>query len=182
MDKTIEASHRNEYHFMSNETSPKNIDLSCLRVDFLANAYHALNQISIWLNHEFLYVNPGETVEIRKKRMISRANIGVVPFCMVALLDKIPVATASIIECDMEIRSIYTPWLASVFTDKNYRNIGIGSLVCRTIVSELKKMNKYENVYLYTPDQEEFYRKMGWQTIERFNYKSKDIVIMKLLI
>ncbi|MBF0441193.1 MAG: GNAT family N-acetyltransferase [Oligoflexales bacterium] len=150
-----------------------------ISITYFADAPQVFNTVSEWLYHEFLYLNPGQTIEMRREEMARRLHRDRVPFCMVAMINSIPVATASIIENDLPEKPEYTPWLASVFTEPSWRNKGIGGKMVRAVTREVFKQGKYCELYLYTPDQEEFYRKLGWQRIETIEHSGNKVVIMK---
>ncbi|NIR46808.1 MAG: hypothetical protein GWN99_20570 [Gemmatimonadetes bacterium] len=37
-----------------------------------------------------------------------------------------------------------------------------------------------EHLYLYTPDQQHLYARLGWSVVERCQYRAQDVVIMEL--
>lgn len=85
--------------------------------------------------------------------------------------------SASIIEQDMDTRPELTPWLASVFVAPEYRNNGVGSSLVKHIMQTAKQAG-IEKLYLFTPDRETFYEKLGWQVLSREIYRGHSVTVM----
>jgi len=100
------------------------------------------------------------------------------PFTVVAFAGSRPVGCASCWEQDMHIRGDLSPWLAAVYVDPTFRNRGIGSRLCREVEARAGLL-AYEKLYLFTPDRENFYERMGWKTVERVVYRGQDVAIME---
>ena len=78
----------------------------------------------------------------------------------------------------MEIYQEYFPWLASVFVHPDYRGKGFAT----QLVNEVMKLTKeqgYPNMYLYTPDQQSLYAKLGWKIIHDLDYMGEEVSIME---
>lgn len=101
------------------------------------------------------------------------------PFAAVALSDSKPVGVACLVEHDMVTRKDLSPWLASVFVPPEHRGKGIGTALTRRIMDEAKALD-VGTLYLFTPDRETFYSRLGWTVLERTEYRREQIVIMKL--
>ena len=71
----------------------------------------------------------------------------------------------------------YGPWVALLYTEKNYRNKGFGRLLLEKIEWYAKELNLKE-IFLYTFTAESLYRRCGWKQLERVIYKGYDTVIM----
>ena len=88
-----------------------------------------------------------------------------------------PVGTASLIADDMSIRRELSPWLASVFVVPEYRGQGIASTLVRRVEAEATASG-FERFYLYTPDQQALYRRLGWQNEENVEYRREHVTVM----
>lgn len=69
-------------------------------------------------------------------------------------------------------------WIGDVIVAADQRGRGIGTLMMRAIVAHASHLGMAD-LYLYTPDQEDYYRKLGWQTIGRDPANGEDNVIMR---
>ncbi|MBN1937063.1 MAG: dihydroorotate dehydrogenase electron transfer subunit [Anaerolineae bacterium] len=86
---------------------------------------------------------------------------------------------ASLSATDMHTRLELSPWLVGVYVDAFDRGRGIGAALVRHVVEQAREMG-IETLWLFTPDQERFYQRMGWQAVERTRYRDEDVVIMKI--
>ena len=89
------------------------------------------------------------------------------------------IGVASLAEHDMHTRQDLSPWLVGVYVNKADRGHGIGSALVRYVVEHAAEMG-IETLWLFTPDQEHFYQRLGWQSVERAHYRGQDVVIMKV--
>ena len=97
-----------------------------LRIGYLSDDLAALNTVSLWLYHQFLYCNPGQTLEQRIELMRARAAKKI-PFCLVGYLGDKIVGNASAVACVMDTKPEMTPWLASVFVAPEFRGLGFAT-------------------------------------------------------
>jgi N-acetylglutamate synthase-like GNAT family acetyltransferase len=72
-----------------------------------------------------------------------------------------------------------TPWLASVYTRPEFRRQGIGRQLVLHVMEQARKEG-IDRLYLYTTDQECFYIKLGWSTIDKRKHHDHDVAIMQV--
>jgi N-acetylglutamate synthase-like GNAT family acetyltransferase len=137
-----------------------------------------LKEVCSWHQNEWGYLNPDRTLTDRIEEMKSHLKQQSVPATYLALEDNLPVGCASILKSDMDTRLEFTPWLASVFVKKEYRHKKIGRNLVKTIMEHANSAG-IEKLFLYTPDREHFYKKMGWKTIEKVFYHNAEVTIME---
>ncbi len=89
-----------------------------------------------------------------------------------------PVGMASLVVDDMSDRRELTPWLASVYVLPEWRGRGIASRLVRRVEEEARA-HGVERFYLYTPDQQALYRRLGWQDVEQREYRGEMVTIMQ---
>jgi len=72
----------------------------------------------------------------------------------------------------------FSPWIGLLYTQKEYRNKGFGSILLKEIERYAieKDLNK---IYLYTFTAESLYQRGGWKEIERIIYKDHETVVME---
>jgi GNAT superfamily N-acetyltransferase len=100
-----------------------------------------------------------------------------IPLTLLALVESQPVGTASIFLHDMDTRMDLTPWLAAVYVLPEFRGQGIGSQLVRAIEDVATRL-QLERLYLFTPDREDFYARLGWSVLETAEYRQHSNVIM----
>lgn len=103
-------------------------------------------------------------------------------FQLLLLGDNIPLATAGLYhEVGLTKKNpsykIYKNWLALVYTVPSQRGKGLGKLICKEI-EKVSKQNKITNLYLFTDNAENLYKRMNWEILERISYGERNIVIM----
>ena len=94
-------------------------------------------------------------------------NENKLPVRMVAIVDNKCAGSVSLVENDLSCRN-YTPWLASLYVDKDYRNQKIGERLIervQTITTDLG----YKELFLRTEHASGYYRKLNWEFIENCN-------------
>jgi N-acetylglutamate synthase-like GNAT family acetyltransferase len=132
-----------------------------------------------WHHEEWAYLNPQKSLEKRIESYREYLGEALVPSTYVALEKSTVLGSASIIKHDMDTRVEYSPWLASVFVHPDHRERGVGSKLVSHVMSTAKKSG-FESLYLFTPDRESFYKRLGWTTIHREPYNATQVTIMIL--
>ncbi|HDZ48440.1 hypothetical protein LCGC14_0035880 [marine sediment metagenome] len=130
-----------------------------------------------WTFESWGHLHPGLTLAQAIARLKAECGQGGVPSIFVAMQGTIPVGTASLIADDMSIRPELTPWLASVFVVPEWRGQGIASSLVQQVEEEALE-NGIQHFYLYTPDQQALYRRLGWQDVELVEYRGEQVTVM----
>lgn len=102
---------------------------------------------------------------------------GPLPMALIALAGREPAGTVSINFDDMSARPDLAPWLANLYVDPAFRGLGIGSALVRAAEAAARQAG-HPRFYLYTPDQERLYARLGWRTLARCRYDGEDVVVM----
>lgn len=134
-----------------------------------------------WHHAQWAYLNPGSTLEKRLEKTKRYLCDEPIPSTFVAVDSGDVLGSAAIIEHDMDTRMEYSPWLASVYVAPEHREKGIGSKLVSYIMSFAKK-NNTNNLYLFTPDKEQFYKRLGWNTIHLEPFNEVEVCIMQYKI
>ena len=120
---------------------------------------------------------PGLTVEDLTGIFSGHLNRDGIPLTLIAFWDGQPAGTASIYVHDLDTRPDLSPWLAAVYVAPPYRKQGIGSELVKAVESAALRL-KINRLYLFTPDQDHFYTRLGWSVLERVEYWNKTVVVM----
>ena len=88
-------------------------------------------------------------------------------------------ATASLIDDDLETRPELNPWLASIYVVPERRGDGLGKMMVEYAVGVARLLG-IGTLYLYTTGQAAFYRRLGWQAMDAMTFRGHRISIMKL--
>ncbi|SDM27338.1 Acetyltransferase (GNAT) family protein [Modicisalibacter muralis] len=136
-----------------------------------------LETVATWQHEAWGHLNTALSFEGRCDEVRSECGQGGVPQVFVAMAGDRPVGTASLTVDDMESRPELTPWLASVFVLPAWRGQGIASRLVRRVEQEAHEAG-IETLYLYTPDQQALYRRLGWVEREGMSYRGEDVSVM----
>ncbi len=120
---------------------------------------------------------PGLTVEDLTRMFSGHLNRDRIPLTLFAFLDGQPAGTASIYIHDLDSRPDLSPWLAAVYVALPFRKQGIGSALVKAVENAAERL-QIGRLYLFTPDQEHFYTRLGWSVLERVEYWNQTVVIM----
>lgn len=89
------------------------------------------------------------------------------------------VATASIIRYELEDCAQREYWLGEVVTSPSLRGRGLASTLVNACVTRCRQQG-IDRLYLYTPDKQALYSRMGWQPIEQRQVAGENVTVMCL--
>ena len=130
-----------------------------------------------WHHAEWSYLNPERSLDERIEEMREDLQGKVIPTTFVAERDGELLGSATILADDMSSHPELTPWLASVYVAVAHRNKGVGTVLIRQVMQHARD-NGIARLYLYTPDQEQLYARLGWQIYSREPYNGTPVTIM----
>jgi GNAT superfamily N-acetyltransferase len=146
-------------------------------ITYLADYPQYLSVVAGWIFDEWGWEMPRSTMGSIQAEFSVHLNCDRIPLTMLALVETQPVGTASISLHDMDTRMDLTPWLAAVYVLPEFRGQGIGSQLVR-VIEEVATRLQLERLYLFTPDREAFYARLGWSVLETIEYRHHSNVIM----
>ncbi len=150
-----------------------------MRIEYLADYPEHLPQLAEWHHAEWSKYNPGDTVEKRVERMQEHLGKRQIPTTFVALEGDALMGSACILAQDMHDGCTdLTPWLASVYVSPDFRKRGVGSALVTRVEQEARDIG-ITTLYLYTPDRESLYARLGWAVRERREYMGGPVVVME---
>jgi predicted N-acetyltransferase YhbS len=145
----------------------------------LADHPEHIPRLARWHLAEWGRYGSGRTQASTEERLHRHVASGGIPLTMVAVEDGEPVGSAALVWNDMKTRPEIRPWLADVVVAPAWRRRGIGSKLVRRLVERARELG-VETLYLYTPDQDQLYERLGWETVERLDYRDEEVVLMKI--
>lgn len=149
-----------------------------IQIDYLANHPEHIPTVAQWHHNEWGHLSPNITMPARIERLHSHGARSGIPTTFVALAGDQPVGSASLVTSDMSIREELTPWLAAVYVTPTFRNAGIGSMLVLRVMKEARELG-VRVLYLYTPDRQSFYARLGWREREICDYRGLKMTVMQ---
>lgn len=149
-----------------------------MNIEYLADHKDDIPILVRWFYEEWDYFYHDQTLEDIERLIGERTNKNKIPVAMVAYIGKELVGTVCIKENDMDTRLDLTPWLAGLYVSVSRRKQGIGSKLVLAIEKKAKELG-VKKLYLYTPESESFYSKLGWHIKEKTKYHGYPVTIMQ---
>jgi len=140
-----------------------------------------LNTIAAWVFDQWSQLYPDKTLANVAARIAEDAAGDIVPSVYLAEVDGLPVGTASIVACDLPLRRQYTPWMSAVYVRPDFRRRGIASLVINHLESAVATSH-IQRLFLFTPDQQSLYGRLGWTRLEELSYMDISVTVMERLL
>jgi predicted N-acetyltransferase YhbS len=148
------------------------------RFIYLADQPDLIPQLAEWFYDEWGQNQPNLTQADFEGVLKERLNKDRLPLTLVLLRDSLPIASASLKIQEMETHPQYPHWLGSIYVLPQHRQGGVGSRMVQLSASAARQLG-VKDLYLYTRSHEHFYARLGWQPVERTNYRGRHAVIMK---
>ena len=136
-----------------------------LEIKYLSENPQFVKTVSDWIYNEFIKDVRDDLPLTELTARISGCGKDALPIRLIALLGGQCVGTVSIVENDLKCRD-YTPWLAALIVDKDYRGHGIGKRLISHVQTLARQMG-YKELYLRTEHASGYYKKLGWQFVEK---------------
>lgn len=149
-----------------------------MKIGYLADHPQYITMTAKWIFDEWGHQSPNTTLESIEDRFCGHLNRKEIPFTVLAMEGEEPIGTASLVFHDLKDRQDLSPWLSGVYVLPNQRGKGIGTKLVKVIELLAAQLGE-DQLYLFTPDRESFYTRLGWTVLERTQLRNKDFVIME---
>src|SRR5262245_26597046 len=148
-----------------------------MQIEYLADHLDAVPLLADWHHGEW----DEFTLEATAAELRTHSGRRQIPTTFVAIDNGRVIGSTSLLVADLIGWEHLKPWVASVFVTPNCRGRGVGRALIDRAVEEARLMGVSE-VYLFTATKESYYAQLGWQPLERTQYRGKEIVIMHRLL
>ncbi|WP_106477241.1 GNAT family N-acetyltransferase [Phytohalomonas tamaricis] len=143
----------------------------------LTPEHDALPVLAHWHFVQWGYLRPGTNCTLTLAELRRECTSQVVPSTYAAMIDGQPVGSVQLLAYDMDLRPEWSPWLASVFVVPQYRRRGIASQLVRH-AEKVAFSTGIDTLYLYTPDQQTLYERLGWRRLENVGWCGERVTVM----
>jgi predicted N-acetyltransferase YhbS len=148
-----------------------------MHIEYLADHLEMASQLASWHVGEWATLLPDWTIEQAEGELLSHTG-RCIPTTFVAIEEKKPVGSASLLEFDLDGWETFTPWVASVYVVPQWRGRGVGRHLVARVVEEAKDLGN-SVIYLWTAGQQEYYEKLGWSVVTPAECRGRPVVIMR---
>jgi N-acetylglutamate synthase-like GNAT family acetyltransferase len=144
-----------------------------MRIDYLMDYPEFLEVLAppIW-QHWREALPEDMTIEHRVIKLQQHMQKAELPIALVAHQNGEVLGTAALRRHDLDGREDLSPWLGGVFVLQKHRGKGVASALCQAIKNKAISLD-IESLYLFTPDQQHLYERLGWRTIEAATWRGK---------
>jgi predicted N-acetyltransferase YhbS len=144
----------------------------------LADCPEHVPTLAEWLHAEWGHLVSWGSVQGFTEKMHTHMNRDALPLALVAVEGGELLGTASLRPLEMPSRPELTPWLGGMYVRDDLRGRGIGVALVRAAEDRARAMG-YGEMYLFATDREEFYRGLGWSTLETAVHHGTEVVLMR---
>jgi N-acetylglutamate synthase-like GNAT family acetyltransferase len=119
--------------------------------------------------------------EISYKNLVSifneRVTLHKIPETFVALKSNEIIGTVSLVKNDLATRKDLFPWMAALYVVPKFRGFGFGKTLVEAAVEEARSIG-YKRLFLLPLNRSVYYSRLGWNELERTDYRGETITIM----
>jgi len=150
-----------------------------MRIENIADHLEWVETVARWQWGEWGDLDPADSLGARIESLRDQTNPDRIPITYLALDDGDAVGGASLVEEDMSAHPELSPWLASVYVVPAARGRGVASALVGRVVAQAATMGVAQ-LYLYTPDAQGLYAKLGWRVIATEHFEGHLVTIMAI--
>lgn len=122
--------------------------------------------LASWFHNEWGGYSPYHSLEHEKARLRFQLQTWPIPFTLVAVIGKTPVASASVLSFLADPQDCSDPWLSYVYVRPELRGRGIGKFIVRSAESKAIQLG-LRKLSLVTLDRDGFFARLGWRIMHR---------------
>jgi N-acetylglutamate synthase-like GNAT family acetyltransferase len=150
-----------------------------LTIDYINDHPESTPTIAEWHIGQWGHILDDFTLRSYKEYLASHYQKGGIPSLFVAVNNKKVIGTAALDDYDMDTHQELSPWIASLYVDKEHRQRGVGTALINRVITEAR-VTGVKKLYLFTPDQERFLARFGWKLLFREKYYGEMESVMVL--
>ncbi len=146
-------------------------------IEPLSNNMHLFESVAEMKYQEFSYLTEQEKLADYLNRQKQYVTDQVLPKAYIALHQGQLIGTFTLKLEDLSTRTDLSPWIGGMVVSPKYRRQGIGAFIVSQAEHFFMQLG-YSQIYLFTPDKEGWYSKMGWRVLERTFLHQFPITVM----
>ncbi|MBU6956994.1 GNAT family N-acetyltransferase [Pseudomonas sp. CVAP len=147
-----------------------------LRVDWLDTQMDMCDVMAEWLYREFSYEFAQQSLSSWQQEFSDGQRDGRWK-CLIATERGQLLGGATLASNDLSDRPDLGPWLACVFITPEARRRGLAAQLIEGICDHARDIG-FTTLYLHTHNRSNYYTKLGWEVLERFEAWGKEQYLM----
>ncbi len=148
------------------------------KITYLTDYPHYIPLLAEWFYTEWKSLYLGKNQQDVEDSIRTRLNTDRIPLTLIALQPNQVLGTVCLKTHELATHQHLTPWLAGLYVAKPWRSLGLGQILVQAIEAEAKGLG-IEKLYLYTPQSESFYAKLGWRLKESVVFAGTTVSLME---
>jgi predicted N-acetyltransferase YhbS len=116
-------------------------------------------------------------IEAEQRSLEAFASDQTAQVALVAKLDGALAGTCLLVRSELQPCHPVSPWLAGLYVALEHRRQGVGSALVRAIEDQARQRGS-RRLYLYTDSAIEYYKRLGWSTIDQTDWKGFPTALM----
>jgi N-acetylglutamate synthase-like GNAT family acetyltransferase len=149
-----------------------------MNIESIADHLELLPIIGQWHWDEWGHADPNGSVDTWTAGLGERTLRDQIPTTYIALSGQSDLlGSVTLVDSDMDTHQELTPWLAGLYVQPDFRNLGIGSKLVNHAVNKVRSMG-ISQLFLYSSTASGLYAKLGWQIINEESYEGEKVSIM----
>lgn len=150
-----------------------------MRIEALSRHPHLVDRIVATLNASWGSLPPWADPGAIRARLMAGAGQAEFPRTLVAVTDDGHfAATGSVKLRELPSHPDKVHWIGEIFVLPEHRGQGLGSRVTESL-AEYAFARGVSDLFLYTPDQQALYRRLGWSVIAEETVNDEAVSIMR---
>ncbi|MBN1675515.1 MAG: GNAT family N-acetyltransferase [Kiritimatiellae bacterium] len=144
---------------------------------YLADCPECIPTLAKWFHEEWGCFSPGRSLADMHVAVRRRCNYARLPLAFVFMEGGEILGTVSLKQYDMSSRMHLSPWLSSVYVAAEHRGKGLGTALVRLAMEKAARL-RFGDLYLFTPDAQRFYIRLGWAVLENCLFHGRRVSVM----
>ena len=150
-----------------------------IRIEYLSDHIDSIPDLAKWHHEEWKELLTAWTFEQAVDELRTHTGRRQVPTTLVAFEGSRMIGSASLLASDLDGWQHLSPWLASVYVQRDQRGKGIGRRLVKRVAEEARELG-FMALHLWTEGQRALYEHLGWQVIGTARLGLADISVMRI--
>ncbi|MES2626465.1 MAG: GNAT family N-acetyltransferase [Pseudomonadota bacterium] len=156
----------------------KNLAMDSFNTEFLANQPQHLPRLAQWYFAEWGELTQAASVQVVETRLQEYLNTDRIPLIMIAENAGELMGAVQLKYREMPIYPEKEHWLGGVFVAEQFRHRRVAETLIRKVLALARQMG-VDELHLQTIRQDGgLYSRLGWQAVDRINYRGLDVLVM----